>query len=308
MEYLEKGLHEAELTVDWYYRKTIDMLFASDVPAYTGYTKQDQNIADMRNIGIEMRLVATWLRKGDWGCLTTLNLSRNTNKILKLNFEGDQLDQLNSTFKYYAVGYPVAQWYLHQWAGVDPDTGNPLWLYNDGTKKTTPPAANWSDSNGNKVVMGTALPIFYGGITNTVTFKGFELTALCTFSVGGRIINATKADLMTYTSTNAYNLHKDILKTWQMKGQKTDVPALKNASIIGSYDYTSAVTTTRYLENGDYLRLKNVELAWAMSPAMLKKIGFLKQFKPALSAPQPSRRAMIILLCRNPAAFNLEPA
>ncbi len=268
-----------ELTLDWYYRKTIDMLFASDVPAYTGYTKQDQNIADMRNTGLEMRLVATWLRRGDWGCLTALNLARNTNKILKLNFEGDQLDQLNSTFKYYAVGYPVAQWYLHQWAGIDPDTGNPLWLYNDGSKKTAPPASNWSDSNGNKRVMGTALPTFYGGITNTVTFRDLELTALCTFSVGGRIINATKADLMTYTSTNAFNLHKDILKTWQMKGQQTDVPALRNASIIGNYDYTAAVTTTRYLESGDYLRLKNVELAWSMSPSMLKKIGFLKQFK-----------------------------
>jgi len=129
------------------------------------------------------------------------------------------------------------------------------------------------------VVMGTALPTFYGGITNTVTFKGFELTARCTFSVGGRIINATKADLMTYTSSNAYNLHKDILKLWQMKGQQTDVPALKNASIIGNYDYTSAVTTTRYLENGDYLRLKNVELAWSMSPETLKKTRFLTQFK-----------------------------
>ncbi|MBQ9529524.1 MAG: hypothetical protein IJR73_04115, partial [Bacteroidales bacterium] len=123
------------------------------------------------------------------------------------------------------------------------------------------------------------LPTFYGGLTNTVTFKGFELTALFTFSVGGRIINATKADLMTYTSSNAYNLHRDILKIWQMKGQHTDVPALKNASIIGNYDYTSAVTTTRYLESGDYLRLKNVELAWVMNPDLIKKTRVLKQFK-----------------------------
>ena len=268
-----------ELTLDWYYRKTVDMLFGSDVPAYTGYTSQDQNIADMRNTGIEMRLVATWLRTRNWGGLTTVNLSRNTNKILKLNLAGDQLDQMNSTFKYYTVGGPVAQWYLHQWAGVDPDTGNPLWLYNDGTTRTTPPAADWTDSNGNKKVMGVAIPTFYGGLTNTLTYKGFELTTLLTFSVGGRMINATKADLMTYTSSNAYNLHKDMLKLWQMKGQQTDVPALKNTSIIGNYDYTSAVTTTRYLESSDYLRLKNLELAWSMSPETLKKTGFLTQLK-----------------------------
>ncbi|MBR1869700.1 MAG: SusC/RagA family TonB-linked outer membrane protein [Bacteroidales bacterium] len=268
-----------DLTVDYYYRKTVDMLFSSDVPAYTGYTKQDQNIADMRNSGIEVRVMARWLQKRDWGCMTSVNLAHNANKILKLNFTGDQLDQLNTTFKYYAVGYPVAQWYLHDWAGVDPETGNPLWRYKDGSLSTTPPAADWSDSNNNKKIMGTALPTFYGGLTNTVTFKNLELTALFSFSVGGRIINATKADLMTYTTSNAFNLHKDILKTWQMPGQVTDVPALKNKSIIGTYDYTAAVTTTRYLERGDYLRLKRLELAWSMGQKLLQKTRIVKQLK-----------------------------
>lgn len=273
-----------DLTVDYYYRKTIDMLFSSDLPGYTGYSKQDQNIADMRNSGVEVRFVSTNVRRKDWGWLTTLNLSRNSNKILKLNFEGDQLDQLNTTFKYYAVGYPVAQWYLHKWAGVDSQTGNPLWEYTDGTKSTTPPASDWTDSNNNKYVMGTALPTLYGGLTNAFTYKNFEFSFLMTFSFGGRIINATKADLMCYTSTNAYNLHKDILNTWQMKGQETDVPKLANESIIGNYDYTSAVTTTRYLEKGDYLRFKNVELSWSMGPGMLKKLHVLQHFKLYVSA------------------------
>ncbi|MBR0255774.1 MAG: SusC/RagA family TonB-linked outer membrane protein [Bacteroidales bacterium] len=278
---LDGSFFDRRLTVafDWYYRKTMDMLFPSDVPAYTGYTKQDQNIADMQNSGVELRVVATWLQKGDWVGMSALNLSHNTNKILKLNFEGDQLDQLNTTFKYYAVGCPVAQWYLHEWAGVDPETGNPLWRYSDGTLSPVPPAADWKDSNKNKKVMGTALPAFYGGLTHTFLFKTLELTSLFSFSVGGRIINATKADLMMYTTVNAFNLHKDILKTWQMKGQETDVPALRNSSIIGNYDYTSAVTTTRYLERGDYLRLKRLELSWSMGPNLLKKTRVFKQFK-----------------------------
>lgn len=270
---------KVELTLDYYYRKTVDMLFSSDVPAYTGYTKQDQNIADMRNSGVEFRLVSRNLQKGDWGWLTTFNVSRNTNKILKLNFEGNQLDQLNTTFKYYSVGYPVAQWYLHQWAGVDPDTGDPLWKYNDGTVSTIPPAANWGDSQNNKKIMGTALPTVYGGFTNTITFKNLELNALFSFSVGGRMINATKADLMNYTSSNAFNLHRDILNMWQIQGQETDVPKLSNKSIIGNYDYTSAITTTRYLEKSDFLRLKNIELAWTMGSGLLSKIRFVKYVK-----------------------------
>lgn len=268
-----------ELTVDYYYRKTVDMLFASDVPGYTGYAKQDQNIADMRNSGIEVRIVSKNVQTRDWGWLTTLNLSRNTNKILKLNFEGNQLDQLNTTFKYYAVGYPVAQWYLHQWAGVDPATGDPLWRYNDGTVSTTAPASDWKHSQENKAVMGTALPTFYGGLTNTVTFRNLELNMLFSFSLGGRMINATKADLMNYASNNAFNLHRDILKMWQLPGQQTDVPKLANNSIQGNYDYTSAVTTTRYLEKSDYLRLKNIELSWSMGPALLSKVKFIKHLR-----------------------------
>lgn len=273
-----------EFTLDYYYRKTIDMLFASDLPGYTGYTKQDQNIADMRNSGIEFRIVSQNIRRKDWGWMTTLNLARSTNKILKLNFSGDQLDQLNTTFKYYEVGYPAAQWYLHQWAGVDSETGDPLWKYNDGTISTTPPAADWSNSQNNKVVMGTALPTFYGGLSNLFTYKNLELSFMLTFSVGGRTINGTKADLMNYTSPNAFNLHQDILKMWQIQGQKTDVPKLRNKSIVGNYDYTTAVTTTRYLESSDYLRLKNIEFAWQMGQDLVKKIGFIRQLKLFLVA------------------------
>ena len=104
-----------DFTLDYYFKKTTDMLFPSDVPAYTGYTKQDQNIGDMSNQGVELRLNSFNISTDNFQWMTTLTLSRNTNKILKLNFEGNQIDQLNSSFKYYAVGYPAGQFYLHKW-------------------------------------------------------------------------------------------------------------------------------------------------------------------------------------------------
>lgn len=122
-----------KLTVDYYYKRTSDMLFSSDLPAYTGYSTQYQNIADMQNQGIEIQVISDNIVRKDFTWQTILNVSHNSNKILKLNFEGNQLDQANSSFKYYAVGYPMAQWYLHEWVGVDPMTGDPLWRLADGT-------------------------------------------------------------------------------------------------------------------------------------------------------------------------------
>lgn len=267
------------LTLDYYYKKTTNMLFSSDLPLYTGYQKENQNIADMMNTGFEIQLITTNISRKNFSWQTILNISRATNKILKLNFEGNQLDQANSSYKYYAVGYPVAQWYLHEWAGVDPLTGNPLWKYKDGSISSIPPAANDATSQANKFVCGTAMPEFYGSMTNTFTYKGWELDFMFTFSCGSKMMNSTRAQLLTYTSETANNLSAEIMRFWQYPGQQTDIPALKNNSIIGSYDYTTAVTTTRFLEDNSYLRLKTLTLAYNVPYKYLQKTKFFKQLR-----------------------------
>lgn len=268
-----------DMNVDYYYKRTSDMLFASDLPAYTGYTKQDQNIGDMSNQGLEVRINSFNINNKNFQWMTTLTLSRNTNKILKLNFEGNQMDQLNSSFKYYEVGYPAGQFYLHKWAGVDPITGNPLWIYKDGSISQVAPASDNTISEKNKFIMGVGTPDFYGGITNSFMYKGFELNFLVTFSSGGKMFNNTKAQLMTYSTTDANNLDKDILKFWQIYGHNTDVPKLKNASITSNYDYTTSSTIDRFLEDNSFVRLKNIELAYSVPANVLAKSNHFKQIR-----------------------------
>ena len=276
---LEMFDKRVKVTLDYYYKKTTNMLFSSDLPLYTGYQKENQNIADMMNDGFEFQLITTNINTRDFQWQTILNISRSRNKILKLNFEGNQLDQANSSFKYYAVGYPVAQWYLHEWVGVDPMTGDPLWRYKDGSVSNIPPAANYSTSQDNKFVCGTATPDFYGSITNTLTYKGWELDFLFTFAYGSKMINSTRANLLSYTLETANNLSSEIMNMWQIPGQKTDIPRLNNSSIIGSYDYTTAVTTTRFLEDNSYLRLKTLTLSYNVPSKYLKKTKFFKQLR-----------------------------
>lgn len=271
--------NRVKLTVDYYYKKTTNMLFSSDLPLYTGYTKENQNIADMMNQGVDIQLVTENFRSKDFQWQTILNVSRSTNKILKLNFEGNQLDQANSSFKYYAEGYPVAQWYLHEWAGVDPLTGNPLWRYADGTLSPIPPASNYTTSQANKFVKGTAMPDFYGSMTNILTYKDFELDFMFTYAVGSHMLNSTRATLLTYSQNEVNNLSSDIMSMWQLPGQHTDIPKLDNASIINGYDYTASVTTTRFLENNSYLRLKTLTLSYNVPQKWLKRTKFFRQLK-----------------------------
>lgn len=268
-----------DVNLDYYYKKTTDMLFASDVPAYTGYTKQDQNIGDMSNKGLELKVNSFNISNKDFQWMTTLTLSRNTNKILKLNFEGNQMDQLNSSFKYYEVGYPAGQFYLHKWAGVDPNTGNPLWIYKDGSISQIAPASDGKISNQNKFIMGVGTPDLYGGITNSFVYKGFEINFLFTFSSGGKMFNNTKAQLMTYSTKEANNLDKDILKFWQIYGHNTGVPKLKNESITGNYDYTTSSTIDRFLEDNSFIRLKNIEFAYSVPQKFLERNNIFKQVR-----------------------------
>lgn len=267
------------LNIDYYYKKTTDMLFASDLPAYTGYSKQQQNIGDMQNQGIELSFTSYNISEGDFQWLTTLTLSRNTNKILKLDFKGNQLDQLNSSYKYYAVGYPAAQFYLYQWEGVDPKTGNPLWRYKDGTISANPPQVNSNDASENKFISGSAAPNFYGGFSNTFVYKGIELNCRFVFSSGGKMINNTKAQLLTYSTPDANNLDKDILKYWEIEGHRTGMPKLRNNSLVGNTDYSTSSTTTRFLEDNSFLRLKTLELVYSLPQNILKKSAFLRQVK-----------------------------
>ena len=275
---LELFKRRITLTLDWYYKKTTNMLFSSNLPLYSGYTKENQNIADMMNTGIDFQIVSKNMITGDFLWETILNLSMARNKILKLNFEGNQLDELNSSYKYYEEGKAAAQWYLHKWAGVDPNTGNPLWEYRDGTVSLVPPASQWSISDKNKFVMGTATPTFYGSLKNDFTWKNWELDVFFNFCVGSHMINATRATMLTYTQ-DAGNLSSEILNMWQLPGQNTDIPKLKNASIIGAYDYTTAVTSTRFLENNSYLRLKTLTLAYRLPASLLNKVGLIKQVR-----------------------------
>src|SRR5690606_10081777 len=114
------------IVIDYYDRRINDMILSSAIPLYQGWTSQPQNIGKMTNQGIEIDIDAQPIRKQDFDWHVQLNVSRNTNKLLQLNFEGESIGLANDAYKYMKVGEPIAQFYLYDWVGIDPYTGDPL--------------------------------------------------------------------------------------------------------------------------------------------------------------------------------------
>lgn len=272
--------------VDYYYKKTTDMLYASSVPLFMGISSQPQNIGDMENQGFEVSINTVNYSSKDFTWTTNVNLFRNVNKILKLNFSGADPAGADRGYKYFKEGQAAGQFYLYEWAGVDPKTGNSLWVWADGTVNTTPPASDSKKGPLNRKVFGTALPKIAGGFTNSFRYKNFDLNVLFSFSYGNKMMNGTNATLLTYTTLDANNLSKDILNYWKINGHNTSIPKLNNSSIVMSSggtmgtDHSVSRQSSRFLEDASYLRLKNIELAYTLDTKMskLKFFDYVKAF------------------------------
>ena len=267
-----------DLTVDYYHKKITNMLYSSAVPWFLGYGSQQQNIGDMENKGFEIGLNTQNIVSPNFRWTTNFNISRNTNKILKLNFGGNDVTGPELGYKYFAEGQSAGQFFLYDWAGVNPLTGNPLWDYPDGTQSETPPAS-LNNSSKYRKPMGDALPDFYGGLTNTFTYKNWKLDAFFSFSYGNQLYNGTKALLHTYTSKESHNLSTDMLDYWIIPGQITDVPKLDNSSVVSTssgstVDYISGRQTDRFLEDASFIRLKTISLTYSLPDTFIQNTFF----------------------------------
>lgn len=276
------------VTLDYYHRRIKDMILSSAIPLYQGWTSQAQNIGDMMNAGVELTVKADLLRRKDFAWSANINVSRNTNKILRLNFTGKEVGLASEAFKYMRAGEPAAQFYLYDWRGVDPMSGNPQWSDNKGNVSFTPPASLFAvvdDVNDFRRPYGTSLPDFYGGMGHTVSWRNWELDAFFSFSVGNKMINGSRATLLTYVTEDAFNLSTEILDYWQVPGHETDIPKLVNNSVTtspgsagGIRDFTTSRTNSRFLEDASYLRLRTLRLAYTVNPGKLKLLRSLQLF------------------------------
>jgi TonB-linked SusC/RagA family outer membrane protein len=260
---IDFGLFNNRLTgeIDYYVRNTNDLIYNVPVPGTTGFATQTVNVGSMQNKGVEFVLNSANFNGKNFKWNTSLNLAKNKNKITRLDGEqttipGNDGRYLNSLI----VGQPIGVFYGPKFAGADPANGDALYYLDDG--KTT---TNDYNDAGNFVV-GDPNPDWIGGLNNTFSYKGFELNVLLQGVFGNQIQNGA-GGFMSASFDWFDNQTRDQLNRWQKPGDITNVPQLR----LGYGNGIGA--SSRYVENGGYVRLKNVTLAYNIPAKLLSKLN-----------------------------------
>lgn len=273
-----------DITLDYFYKRTNNLLASDLVPLYMGWSAQQQNVGDMKNEGLELLVNGTILQTNDWLWTGSFNISRIKDKLLRLNEAGYQMaSNQGLERKVFVVGESLNQFYMYDWVGVNPMNGNPQWRYDDGSISEVPPQGVYDSDNplANRYAAGSSMPDFYGGFSNRIQYKNWELNFAFSYSIGQKLYNGTQATLMTYTLTDANNLSTEMLDYWKIPGHQTDVPKLDNATTVykdpkwansGLSGYDVSRLNDRFLEDASYLRLRNITLAYSFKNNWVKKL------------------------------------
>ncbi|MEP6513724.1 MAG: SusC/RagA family TonB-linked outer membrane protein, partial [Parafilimonas sp.] len=233
--------------IDVYKKHTSDLLLQVNVPATTGFLNYYQNLGTMDNKGVEVTLSSKNIdTKFKWN--TSLNFAYNKNEVLDIN--GQIIEGGFSVVQRAVEGEPIGVFYGEKFLGVDPETGDALFLGEDG-KPTT------DFDNAKRVVLGKSNPDWTGGFTNTFSYKNFDLNIFFTFVSGNKINNAGGYFMSDGFYNGFDNQTTDIINAWREPGDKSNVPRI-------GYFYGSGYqpTSSRWLYNGSYIRLKNVTLGY----------------------------------------------
>lgn len=271
--------NKINITTDYYDRKTQDLILNNPVLATLGFPGNTitQNIGQLKNTGFELSINSTNISRKDFSWTTNFNIAYSKNRVVSTNSAGDDVA---GGFGLARPGVDLGTFYLIRWNGVNPQTGWATWLDANGNVKQYDPSAatafRWTtlkDGTPTSAISGTdrvvlkgktPYPKFYGGLSNTVNFKGFDLGVDVQYAFGFYVYNSTLSSLVTYTTQR--NKSVELEKAWTTAGQVTNVPKLYWG------DNQQSQASSEYLEKGDYARLKNVVLGYTFPRSVVQRM------------------------------------
>lgn len=247
------------VTIDAYVKDTKNLLLNVQTPRSTGFSDGLQNVGRLQNRGLEFQVTSRNL-VGDLTWDTDFNISFNRNKVV------DVLDQKQlfgsiagrNDVSYMIEGQPLGQFYGYVYGGVDPVTGMAYYLSSEGNSTFTP------NSDTDRTIIGDPNPDFIYGMTNTLTYKNFELNIFLQGSQGNDILNATRID--SEGMSDPKNQSHVVVNRWRQPGDVTDIPR----AVWANSDNTRL--STRFVEDGSYLRVKALTLAYNLPASLLSKV------------------------------------
>ncbi len=312
------------LSVDWYNNQSDDLIILNDIPNTTGYTKQYQNLGAIRNRGVEIVLNSVNIDRSGFRWTTDFNMSFNRSKVLSLYGRGGKdymYSALNDSYENWSanflvkVGQPIGQFFGYVYDGVY--TTDDFIQNSDGSYTLKPgvpydsnrkrsdvkpgdmkfvPQTDATDSDGNptyklsteddRAVIGNSNPLFSGGLSNSISYKGFDLSAFMSFSVGNKVWNLNKvryygpylgnmnsfsemSGRFTLIDPDTGKETTDLARLAELNPNQYDKDMLWSLSSYNNYSVSCPMDL--FSEDGSYLRLNTITLGYTLPKALTRK-------------------------------------
>ncbi len=273
------------LNLDVYNNENRDLLLEVPLALDTGFDTRIENTGRIRNRGLEIQLLSDNIKRKNFKWSTSFNIAFNHNTVTYLPNHEDIIPSSTYLRQIYREGEPLFSWYGPKWLGVDPENGDPLWehlIKDEEGNVIGREATNVVDETNDSQILGNAQPKFTGGLFNSIEAFGFELGVNFQFVYGNKVFNWTRRVMDSdgaYTDYNSMSLDNGLgWSRWEKQG---DIATHPKPRVSGNKN--SNACTSRYLEDGSYLRLKNVSLSYNLPRSLVRKVK-LQSAKLTLSA------------------------
>lgn len=254
--------------VEFFRRKTTDMLFNMPQPASTGFSSKPVNIGDMHNVGVELTLNAKIYDTPDFRWTANFNATHYKNEIDRLpeEFRKDGL-KYGGNLRL-VEGRSIYEYYMIRSGGIDPKTGERLYMLKDKKDAKDFKEQKWDETKTDfsYQFVGSSLPTLQGGFGTDLSYKGFDLSIQFSYSLGGQVIDYQYGGLMDPGNT-ASNWHRDVLNSWSTSNPKATLPRLEYAN------QNLAQSSDVYLTSASYLSFRNVTLGYNLPATTMARLG-----------------------------------
>lgn len=257
------------ITADLYERKTTNLIaYNINAALGTGYSTLTGNIGDIKNKGIELSLSANLIQSKHFRWDITGNWSRNKNKLIKSSLPRQAISNSNLVNE---VGSEYNSFFLREWAGVNPNNGRPMWIDSTGKSNENYLAAK-------QQIFGKVQPDGFGGVNTTFRYKDFGLSVAIYYQYGSLVyFNSNLQNDGNRSGNDPYlNQTLNSLDRWQKPGDIAGNPRrLLNGQAVtstGTVTDQGTFASTRYLYDGDFIRLSNIGFSYNFPKHLIERI------------------------------------
>ncbi|UGS21699.1 SusC/RagA family TonB-linked outer membrane protein [Flavobacterium cyclinae] len=253
------------IEAEYFKNEVNDMLFNRPLPPSSGFSSIPDNVGSMQNVGFEVSLDAELIRKKDFSFGVNFNTTHYKNEITKLPENGQENNRIVSGVYLREEGGSVYDFYMREFAGVNPLTGAALFWMDDATTGERVLTENYNQATQYKIGK-SAIPDFYGGFGFNTNYKGFDMTVNFAYQFGGYGYDSIYMGSMS--PSRGENFHSDYSKTWTVDNMNASLPRVEIGDPQNFYS-----TSSLGLVKSDYLSIQNISLGYTFNNDLTSKLG-----------------------------------